>query len=101
MKHAAFKFRLYVAGEAVNSAQALANLHALCRAHLAGRHNIEVIDVFRDPGRALADGIFMTPTLVRLEPSPPRKIVGTLSNTATLMLALDLPQAVTLDSAGP
>lgn len=89
---AAFSFTLYVAGEAVNSAQALANLHALCRRHLAGRHRIEVVDVFREPERALADGIFMTPTLVRLAPSPLRKIVGTLSDTATLMQALDLPE---------
>lgn len=102
MNHAAaFSFRLYVAGEAVNSARALANLHALCRAHLQGRHSIEVIDVFREPGRALADGIFMTPTLVRLAPSPMRKIVGTLSDTATLMQALDLPQVAILESAGP
>lgn len=86
----AFDFRLYIAGEAVNSAQALANLQALCRAHLAGRHTIEVVDVFCDPDRALADGIFMTPTLLRLAPAPCRKIVGTLSGTATLMQALDL-----------
>ena len=88
----AFSFRLYVAGEAVNSAQALANLQALCRGHLAGRHCIEVVDVFREPERALADGIFMTPTLLRLAPSPVRKIVGTLSETATLIQALELSQ---------
>ena len=88
----AFSFRLYIAGEAVNSAQALANLQALCRGHLAGRHCIEVVDVFCEPERALADGIFMTPTLLRLAPLPLRKIVGTLSDTATLMQALDLPE---------
>ena len=68
-----FKFRLYVAGDAQNSAQAVANLTALCRAHLPDRHEIEVVDVFREPKRALADGIFMTPTLVKLAPSPVRK----------------------------
>ena len=71
--------------------QALANLQALCRSHLAGCHSIEVVDVFRHPERALTDGIFMTPTLLRLTPSPVRKIVGTLSDTVTLMQALDLP----------
>ena len=67
-------FRLYIAGEAVNSTRALANLQALCREHLAGHHSIEVVDVFREPGRALADAIFMTPTLLRLAPAPLRKI---------------------------
>jgi hypothetical protein len=29
-----FKFRLYVAADTLNSTQALANLHAICQAHL-------------------------------------------------------------------
>jgi circadian clock protein KaiB len=90
---AAFRFRLYVAGEAVNSAAAQSNLQALCRTHLDGRHSIEVVDVFSEPGRAAADGIFMTPTLVRLHPLPVRKVVGTLSDTQTLLQALNLPEA--------
>lgn len=85
-----FCFRLFVAGDAANSAQAVANLDALCRAHLPGRHEIEVVDVFREPGRALADGIFLTPTLVRLAPPPIRRIVGTLSRTDVVLLALGL-----------
>lgn len=89
----AFRFRLYVAGDAVNSAQALANLQALCRAHLPDRHAIEVVDVFRHPRRALADGIFMTPMLLKLAPGPARRIVGTLGDAATVLRALDL-QAV-------
>jgi circadian clock protein KaiB len=85
-----FKFRLYVAGDALNSAQALANLAALCQVHMPERHNIEVVDVFREPERALADGIFMTPTLVKLAPTPVRRIVGTLSQTQTVLQALGL-----------
>jgi circadian clock protein KaiB len=86
-----FKFRLYVAGDAQNSAQAVANLTALCRAYLADRHAIEIVNVFREPKRALADGILMTPTLVKLAPAPfPRKIVGTLSNTEPVLHALGL-----------
>lgn len=85
-----YKFRLYVAGDASNSAQALSSLRVLCRAHLPERHEIEVVDVFKDPQRALADGIFMTPTLVKLAPSPVRRIVGTLSQTQTVLQALGL-----------
>ena len=36
-----FKFRLYVADDTMNSAQATANLQALCKAHLPGRHEID------------------------------------------------------------
>ena len=63
-RRAKIKFRLYVAGDAQNSTQAVANLRAFCRSHLPDLHDIEIVDVFREPKRALADGIFMTPTLV-------------------------------------
>jgi circadian clock protein KaiB len=85
-----FRFRLYVAGDAQNSSQAIANLTSLCRAYLPDRHEIEIVDVFRDPQRALADGIFMTPTLVKLMPSPLRRIVGTLSQAEPVLQALGL-----------
>jgi circadian clock protein KaiB len=83
-------FRLYIAGDAQNSVQALANLTALCRDYLPERYEIEVVDVLREPKRALADGIFMTPTLVRFAPAPVRRIVGTLSQTQTVLQVLGL-----------
>jgi len=91
---ALFKFRLYVAGGTPNSAQAAAKLGALCRQNLPDRHEIEIVDVFREPQRALADGIFMTPTLVKLAPLPVRKIVGTLSQTGSVLQALGLEGVV-------
>lgn len=86
-----FRFRLYVAGDAPNSMQAVANLGALCRAYLPERHEIEIVDVFREPRRALDDRIFMTPTLLKLAPHAPLRIVGTLSQTQTVLQALGLP----------
>ena len=85
-----FRFRLYVAGATPNSVQAKANLGALCRKHLPGRYKIEIIDISRNPTRALTDGVFMTPSLIKLAPSPVRMIVGTLTASATLLQALGL-----------
>jgi circadian clock protein KaiB len=85
-----FRFRLYVAGDAQNSSQAVANLSALCRAHLPDQYGIEIVDVFREPKRALADGVFMTPTLLKLAPSPVRRIVGSLSQPLPVLQALGL-----------
>jgi circadian clock protein KaiB len=84
-----FRFRLYVAGDAPNSAAAIANLGGLCREHLPGRHQVEIVDVFREPERALADGVFMTPTLVRLAPGPVQRIVGTLSDARPVLQILE------------
>ena len=89
-RYVMFRFRLYVAGDSQNSALALGNLNAICRAHITGRHSIEVVNVFQEQRRALADGIFMTPTLIKLSPAPVQKIVGTLSQTQTVLLALGL-----------
>lgn len=85
-----YTFRLYVAGNAANSTQALSHLKSLCLAYLPKRHHIEVVDVFREPERALADGIFLTPTLLRLAPAPLRRIVGTLSNTQNVLHTMGL-----------
>jgi circadian clock protein KaiB len=87
-KNLVFKFRQYVAGDTQNSLQAVVNLRALCQQHLPDRHEIEIVDVFEDPKRALADGIFMTPTLVKLTPVPLAKIVGTLTQTRTVLQVL-------------
>ena len=87
-----FRFRLYVARDAPNSVQALANLTDICDTYMAGRYEIEVVDVFKAPHRALADRVFMTPSLMRLGPRPPRTIVGSLSDTLTVLRALGLDE---------
>ena len=90
-----FKFRLYIAGDAPNSVQARVNLAALCQTYLPERHEIEIVDVFRHPKRALIDGILMTPTLVRFAPGPTCSIVGTLSQTQALVQTLGLETSAT------
>lgn len=89
-----FIFRLYVAGDADNSMLARANLRALCETYLPEQHQIEVLDVFREPERALEDAIFMTPTLLKLAPASMRRVVGTLSQTQSVLLALGLDGSV-------
>ncbi|MGA2777149.1 MAG: circadian clock KaiB family protein [Steroidobacteraceae bacterium] len=89
-RSALFKFRLYVAGDTPNSALAIANLRAFCRAQLTDRHSIDIVNVFQEPTRALADNILMTPTLIKLAPPPVRRIVGTLSQVQPIFHALGL-----------
>ena len=86
------ELRLYVAGDAMNSLQAVANLRALCEVHLPNRYTIEIVDVFREPARALADAVFMTPTLIKLGPLPGRRIVGSLSQSQVVLQALRLAE---------
>ena len=85
-----FKFRLYIAGGTQNSIEAQANLRNFCQTYLMNRHEIEVIDVFKESSKTLEDGIFMTPTLIRLSPFPMLKIIGTLNQPQIILQALGL-----------
>lgn len=88
----AYVFRLYLAGGAPNSVRALANLYAICRKHFPASHRIEVVDVLKEPMRALADAILVTPTVVKLAPAPELQIIGNLSEEEEVLRALGLPQ---------
>jgi circadian clock protein KaiB len=67
---------LYVAGATRRSVAAIQDLQRFCEAHLTGRYTLEIIDVYQQPARARADGIVATPTLVKHEPAPARRLVG-------------------------
>jgi circadian clock protein KaiB len=85
-----WNLRLYVAGQTPRSVAAISNLKKLCETHLAGRYAIEVIDLLERPQLARGDQIVAIPTLVRQLPPPLRKIIGDLSNTARVLVGLDL-----------
>jgi circadian clock protein KaiB len=87
------KFKIYVAGEAANSIKALRNLRVLCEAHYGENYFIEVIDVLLSPELAWADGVIVTPTAIRIEPTPSPPIVGNLSNTSLVKYALGMNNA--------
>lgn len=82
--------RLYVAGQSPRSIQAFHNLKEICETHLAGRYEIEIIDLIENPRLARGDQIVAVPTLVRQLPKPVRKIIGDLSNTDRVLVGLDL-----------
>jgi len=82
--------RLYIAGGAPNSMQAIANLEAVCAEYLKGGHRLEVVDVIEEPQRAMAEGVLVTPSLVKLSPQPAVQVIGNLSDRKRLLLALGL-----------
>ncbi len=85
------RFKLYVAGDSPNSVRAKANLERLCRARFGHAYSIVVIDVLRDPLRALAAGIVATPSVVRDDLEPARLVMGDLRDEAEAISALGLP----------
>jgi circadian clock protein KaiB len=82
------QLRLYVAGRAPNSVQAIANARAICDEHFGAAHDLEIVDLLEHPGRGLEDGIIVTPTLVKLMPLPVQRVIGNLSDRDQVLLAL-------------
>ncbi len=85
-----YDLRLYVIQHTPKSRAAIENLKRLCEAHLDGNHRIEVIDLLKYPERAREDEILAIPTLVRKLPKPIRKIIGDLSQTDRVLVALNV-----------
>ena len=88
-----WRLRLYIAGQTPKALRAFANLQTICEEHLAGRYEIEVIDLLEHPGLARGDEIIAVPTLVRHLPEPITKIIGDLSDTERVLVGLQLVPA--------
>jgi circadian clock protein KaiB len=88
-----WQLRLYVTDSTPKSLTAFSNLKIFCESHLKGRYRITVIDLMKRPQLAKGDQILAIPTVVRRLPKPMRIIIGTLSDTARLLVGLDLRAA--------
>jgi circadian clock protein KaiB len=93
-----YRLRLFVTGTTPRSARAIRNIRAICEDNLAGRYDLEVIDIYQHPEHVRAEQIVVTPTLVKQLPNPVRKLIGDLSDTARVLAGLDIvvrrPQTV-------
>ncbi|MEO7732466.1 MAG: circadian clock KaiB family protein [Kofleriaceae bacterium] len=88
-----FVLRLYVAGTSARSARAIENAKQICDAHLAGRYELEVIDIFQQPHRAKDDEILAVPMLIKRLPAPLKRFIGDLSDHDVVLVGLDVKQA--------
>lgn len=87
---AKYVLRLYITGMTPKSAQAIANVQKLCEKHLAGRFDLEVIDIYQQPKLAKGEQIIATPTLIKKLPLPLRKLIGDMSDTERFLVGIDL-----------
>lgn len=84
------ELRLYVAGQSSKCMRAIENLAIVCHEHLAGRYQVEVIDLLENPALARGDEIIAVPTLIRRLPVPIRRIIGDLSDTDKVLVGLQI-----------
>lgn len=85
-----YVLRLYVSGMTPRSTEAVSTISAICEELLAGRYDLEVINLYDHPDVAREGQIVAAPTLVKHEPAPERRLVGNLSDRERVLKALNL-----------
>ncbi|HVK70575.1 MAG TPA: circadian clock KaiB family protein [Polyangium sp.] len=86
-----FVLRLYVVGNSPRSQLAIRNVRRLCDEHLVGRFDLEVHDLNQEPWLARDAQIIAAPTLVREQPLPVQRIIGSLSDVQRVLVGLGFP----------
>jgi circadian clock protein KaiB len=88
-----FILHLYVAGSNPRSLRAIDRVSRLCRQHLGGRYQLEVVDIYQQPALAQERQVIAVPTLVRSLPSPRRHVVGEMADDARVLAAMGVAAA--------
>jgi circadian clock protein KaiB len=89
-KQEKYVLRLYVAGMTPRSQEAIRTVTAICEEHLAGRYDLEVIDLYQQPTLAKGEQIIAAPTLIKQLPQPLRRFIGSMANKERILVGLDL-----------
>ena len=83
-----FVLKLYVSGMTPCSFRAVENIQHLCVEHLAGRYDLEIIDIYQQPALARGEQILAVPTLVKKLPLPLRRVIGDMSDPGRILVML-------------
>ncbi|HEY1662683.1 MAG TPA: circadian clock KaiB family protein [Verrucomicrobiae bacterium] len=85
-----YQLRLFVTGSSVRSTQAIENIRSLCEEYLHGRYDLEVVDIYQQPGEAADRQIIAAPTLIKELPIPPKRLIGNLADRDKVLVGLNL-----------
>jgi circadian clock protein KaiB len=88
--HQQYVLRLFVAGATSRSEQAIRNVRALCEKHLAGRFELDVVDIYQQPELAKGEQIIAAPTLVKKLPEPLRRLIGNMLQEEKFLVGMDI-----------
>jgi circadian clock protein KaiB len=84
------QLRLFVAGMTPRSTQAIADLKRLS-ADLFGAHcSVEVVDIYENPAAAAEAQVVAVPTLVREQPLPRHRLVGSIRDVDKVAKSLGI-----------
>ncbi len=85
-----YVLRLYVAGISPLSREAILSVKAICEEHLAGRYDLQIIDIYQQPVLTKGEQIIAAPTLIKKLPLPLRRLIGSMADEQKVLVGLDL-----------
>ncbi len=96
-----YSLRLFVTGSSPRSSAAVAAIRHICDTYLAGHFDLEVVDLYQQPSAAHGEQIVAAPTLIRNEPKPVRRMVGSLTDRDRVLAGLEIADPAPADDASP
>lgn len=85
-----YVLQLFIAGMTPRSLKAMQELREFCEKHLAGRYEIEIIDIYKNPEKTRQENLVAVPTLIKQLPQPLVKFIGDLSREEDLLKGMGL-----------
>jgi circadian clock protein KaiB len=86
-----YQLRLFVTGHTQKSVRAIQNVTRLCKQHLHGRYELDIVDLYQQPELAAEHQLVAAPTLLKMLPLPPRRLVGDMSDSGRVLAGLGIP----------
>ncbi|WP_395744827.1 circadian clock KaiB family protein [Prosthecobacter sp.] len=96
-----YVLRLFVTAHTPLSNRAIVNTRRICEQHLAGRYDLEIVDIVKNPLLAASDQVIASPTLIKKGPLPPRRFIGDMSQTERILTGLGLRKTVETQTPQP
>jgi circadian clock protein KaiB len=95
-----YRFRLFIAGMNPASIRAIEIVRGICDRYLNSRYDLEVIDVYQQRHLASEMNLIAVPTLIRLFPSPEKRIIGDMRDVKQVMEVMEINEEGQLNISG-
>ncbi|MFO8102356.1 MAG: circadian clock KaiB family protein [Dehalococcoidia bacterium] len=82
--------KLYTTGTTPKLESGIGSLLRAFDQHLKGHYEFRIINILDNPKLAEVDRILATPTLIKEEPPPVKRVIGDISNTDKVLAGLDI-----------
>jgi circadian clock protein KaiB len=84
------ELRLYLSSRSSTAAAVAGTVRSLTDRLPKAGVQIAVIDVFKEPGRAKEDRVIATPTLIKVQPAPELRLIGSIDDPDAVLRHLGL-----------